>query len=168
MAYDDGAVGRVEQNLAKAVGDFVLRRGDGVFAYQLAVIVDDAEESITDVVRGADLVASTPRQIWLAGQLGLAVPRYTHVALVVAGDGQRLEKRTRGATVRELRAAGATAERILGELAFGLGIAPSNQPASARSIAAGAAGKPLRWRTAPWPIPVAVGGPPVDPAGPPR
>ena len=80
VAYEDEAVGHVEQNLRREVGDFVLRRGDGVFAYQLAVVVDDAAQGITDVVRGADLVSSTPRQIWLGRALGLPVPRFTHVA----------------------------------------------------------------------------------------
>jgi glutamyl-tRNA synthetase len=153
VAYDDGAVGRVEQNIARAVGDFVVRRADGVFAYQLAVVVDDAEQGITDVVRGADLVASTPRQIWLARTLSLPVPRFTHVALVVASDGQRLEKRTRGTTVRELRSVGFPPEAILGELAFGLGLTPSPAAATAPSIAAAIPPTPIPWRTTPWPIP---------------
>lgn len=152
IAYDDGAVGRVEQNLARAVGDFVLRRGDGVFAYQLAVVVDDAAQGITDVVRGADLVSSTPRQIWLARALGLAVPRFTHVALVVASDGTRLEKRTRGAAVRELREAAVPADVLLGELAFGLGLTRERKPATATAIAAECAGRTVTWRTEPWPI----------------
>lgn len=156
VTYEDGAVGHVEQNLARAVGDFVLRRGDGVFAYQLAVVVDDGAAGITDVVRGADLVASTPRQIWLGRVLGLDVPHFTHVALVVAPDGARLEKRTRGATVRELRDAGVSAEGIVGQLAFGLGLAPSNAPATAAAIAAASAGRSPGWRTEPWPIPASV------------
>jgi glutamyl-tRNA synthetase len=153
IAYVDGIVGGVTQNLAREVGDFVLRRGDGVFAYQLAVVVDDVAMGISDVVRGADLVASTPRQIWLAGVLGAQSPRYAHLPLVVAPDGARLEKRTRGASVRELRDRGVPAERILGELAFGLGLAPSPAPASAHSIAAATAGAAILWRRDPWPIP---------------
>jgi len=153
VAYDDGAVGRVEQNLAREVGDFVVRRGDGVFAYQLAVVVDDLAMRITDVVRGADLVSSTPRQIWLARALGAEPPRFTHVALVVAPDGGRLEKRTGGATVRELRDAGVPAERILGELGAGLGLAPSNAPTTARALATACAGVAVAWRREPWPIP---------------
>ncbi|HEY1696365.1 MAG TPA: tRNA glutamyl-Q(34) synthetase GluQRS [Polyangiaceae bacterium] len=160
IAYDDGAVGCVEQELARAVGDFVVRRADGVFAYQLAVVVDDADQGITDVVRGADLVASTPRQIWLAQALGLPVPRFTHVALVVASDGQRLEKRTRGTTLRELRAAGFSPESILGELAFGLGLTPSPIPATAASIAAALRPTPIPWRTPPWPIPPSLAASP--------
>jgi glutamyl-tRNA synthetase len=153
ISYEDDAVGRVEQNLRHEVGDFVLRRGDGVFAYQLAVVVDDLAMGITDVVRGADLVSSTPRQIWLARALAAEPPRFTHVALVVAPDGGRLEKRTGGVTVRELRAAGVAPERVLGELAFGLGLAPTNAPTTASAIAAACAGRDLAWRREPWPIP---------------
>jgi glutamyl-tRNA synthetase len=158
VGYDDGAVGRVEQNLARAVGDFVLRRADGVFAYQLAVVVDDADAAITDVVRGADLVASTPRQIWLGRALGLPVPRFTHVALVVASDGQRLEKRTRGATVRELRAAGTCPDAIVGALAAGLGLRGTSDPVAARAVAASCPPGRIAWRTEPWPIPTSLGG----------
>lgn len=153
VTYEDGAVGRVTQDLAREVGDFVLRRGDGVFAYQLAVVVDDAAMGVTDVVRGADLVASTPRQIWLAKALGLPSPRYIHVPLVVAPDGTRLEKRTRGATIRALRDAGVPARTILGALAGGLGLSPSSAPASAIDIARASAGRPIDWARSPWPIP---------------
>jgi glutamyl-tRNA synthetase len=155
IAYEDGAVGRVTQDLAREVGDFVLRRGDGVFAYQLAVVVDDAAMGVTDVVRGADLVASTPRQIWLAQVLGLPLPRYVHVPLVVAPDGTRLEKRTHGATVRALRDAAVPATAVLGALARGLGLQPGGAPASAIDIARASAGEPIEWARSPWPIPVA-------------
>jgi glutamyl-tRNA synthetase len=154
IVYEDSIAGNVRQNLAREVGDFVLRRGDGVFAYQLAVIVDDLDMGITDVVRGADLVASTPRQIWLARALGAPPPRYMHLPLVVAPDGSRLEKRTRGASVRELRERGLTAERIVGHLAFGLGLAPTSAPATPRAIVEQlGAGAPLRWPREPWRIP---------------
>jgi glutamyl-tRNA synthetase len=134
VSYEDLVVGPVSQALDREVGDFVLRRGDGAFAYQLAVIVDDLALEITDVVRGADLVSSTPRQIWLARLLGGQPPRYGHVPLVVAPDGARLEKRTFGATVRELREAGLSPEHVVGELAHGLGLSPSRAPASAAEI----------------------------------
>jgi glutamyl-tRNA synthetase len=157
VAYEDGAVGRVEQHLAREVGDFVLRRGDGVFAYQLAVVVDDLAAGITDVVRGADLVSSTPRQIWLARALGATPPRYTHVPLVVAHDGGRLEKRTSGIAVRELRELrDAEPERIVGELACGLGLAPTPAPAPPRAVADASAGRPIAWRRDPWPIPASL------------
>jgi glutamyl-tRNA synthetase len=157
VAYEDGVAGRVAQNLAREVGDFVVRRGDGVFAYQLAVVVDDLAMGVTDVVRGADLVSSTPRQVWLARGLGGAPPRYAHVPLVVAADGARLEKRTPRATVGELRAAGFTAERIVGELAYGLGLAPTAAPATAREVAAASAAG-IVWRREPWRMPASFAG----------
>src|SRR5262249_17272668 len=131
IAFDDRARGRVEQRVDLAVGDFVLRRGDGVFAYQLVVAVDDAEERITDVVRADGLVASTARQILLMQLLGHAnVPAYTHVPLVVAPDGERLAKRTRASTIRELRERGLSADDVIATLAHGLGLAAN--PRSAR------------------------------------
>lgn len=90
IAFDDAIVGRVEED---AGGDFVVRRADGLFAYQLAVVVDDAEQGITQVVRGADLLASTPRQIALQRALGYATPSYAHLPLVVNPDGSKLGKR---------------------------------------------------------------------------
>jgi glutamyl-tRNA synthetase len=135
VAFDDLVQGGYEENPARAAGDFVLRRGDGVFAYQLVVVVDDLAMGVTDVVRGADLLSSTPRQIALAKLLGGAPPRYAHVPLVVATDGSRLAKRTAGASVRALREAGVSAEEIVGELAFGIGLAASPAPAIAADIA---------------------------------
>jgi glutamyl-tRNA synthetase len=155
IAYEDGARGLVTQNLARDAGDFVLRRGDGVFAYQLAVVVDDAATGITDVVRGADLVGSTPRQIWLAHALGVGAPRYTHVPLVVTPEGTRLEKRTRGATVRALRDAGVPARAVIATLAHGLGLWPTAVPAAALEVAQASAARPIAWRREPWPIPTA-------------
>jgi glutamyl-tRNA synthetase len=152
IVYEDLVAGTVRQNLAREIGDFVLRRGDGVFAYQLAVIVDDLDMGITDVVRGADLVTSTPRQIWLARSLEARPPRYAHLPLVVAPDGTRLEKRTRGASVRELRERGISAERIVGHLAFGLGLSPTSAPATPRAIVE-QLGTPPRWPRESWRIP---------------
>jgi glutamyl-tRNA synthetase len=153
VAHEDVAAGLVTQNLARQVGDFVLRRGDGLFAYQLAVVVDDVAMGVTHVVRGADLLASTPRQIWLARALGARPPQYVHLPLVVASDGSRLEKRTPGATVRHLRDAGVTASRVVGELASGLGLAPTNAPTSALEVAQACSGREIAWRREPWPIP---------------
>ena len=97
IAFTDRVQGRQSQVLVRDVGDFVVRRADGRWAYQLAVVVDDAEQGITDVVRGADLLASTPRQIWLQRQLGLPTPRYAHVPVVVDANGEKLSKQTRAA-----------------------------------------------------------------------
>jgi glutamyl-tRNA synthetase len=156
VAYEDAVVGRVTQQLAREVGDFVLRRGDGVLAYQLAVVVDDAAMGITDVVRGADLVGSTPRQVWLARRLGAPVPRFAHVPMVVAPDGTRLEKRSRVQSVRELRAAGVAPERIVGELAFGLGLATTPAASSAAAIAGATAGRAIAWRREAWRVPASL------------
>ncbi|MFY8207570.1 MAG: tRNA glutamyl-Q(34) synthetase GluQRS [Arenimonas sp.] len=92
IAFTDGVYGSQHQNLADAIGDFVLKRADGFFAYQLAVVVDDAEQGITQVVRGADLLSSTPRQIFLQQQLGLPTPAYWHIGLVQDPDGRKLSK----------------------------------------------------------------------------
>lgn len=94
IRFEDRWLGPVSQNLAKEVGDFVLKRADGYWAYQLAVVVDDAEQEITDVVRGADLLDSTARQIYLQHLLGYATPRYLHVPVVVNELGEKLSKQT--------------------------------------------------------------------------
>ena len=93
IAFDDRVVGRQQENVAERTGDFVVRRADGLFAYQLAVVVDDAEQGVTQVVRGADLLASTPRQIALQRALGFPTPAYAHLPLVVNPDGSKLGKR---------------------------------------------------------------------------
>src|SRR5262245_26765024 len=99
IAFEDRLQGRVDQNLATQVGDFVVRRADGLFAYQLAVVVDDFDQGVTDVVRGADLLASTPRQILLQQRLGYPTPRYAHLPVVVDGAGEKLSKQTRAAAL---------------------------------------------------------------------
>ena len=94
ISFDDRVQGTQRQNLATVVGDFVLLRADGQFAYQLAVVADDAAQGIDSVVRGADLLDSTPRQIWLAQRLQLPVPAYAHLPLVSNAAGEKLSKQT--------------------------------------------------------------------------
>ncbi len=94
IVFDDAIQGRVRQDLQSAIGDFVLYRADRVFAYQLAVVIDDAEQGITDIVRGADLLDSTPRQIYLQRLLGLATPHYCHAPVAVNARGEKLSKQT--------------------------------------------------------------------------
>lgn len=113
---------------AGAPDDFVVRRNDGDFAYNLAVVVDDADQGIEEVVRGADLLDSTPRQLWLFEKLGLKAPkRYIHVPLMLGDDGARLAKRHGAVTLEERMAEGATAEELVGELAASVGLAEPAQ-----------------------------------------
>jgi len=115
-AFDDAIQGRCTQNIETDIGDFVLLRADGLHAYQLAVVVDDAEQNITDVVRGADLIDSTPRQIFLQGLLGFPAPRYAHLPVAVNAQGDKLSKQTRAPAVniREPAAEIVKALRFLG------------------------------------------------------
>ena len=101
MTFEDRWQGRITENLSEATGDFVLKRADGFWAYQLAVVVDDAEQGVTDVVRGADLLGSTARQVYLQRLLQLRTPRYLHVPVVNNAAGEKLSKQT-GATPLDL------------------------------------------------------------------
>lgn len=94
IGFDDGIVGHYAQNLARDIGDFVLLRADGFWAYQLAVVADDADQGITHIVRGQDLLVSTPRQIYLQRNLGFATPHYAHLPLLVNKHGQKWSKQT--------------------------------------------------------------------------
>ena len=124
------------EDVAAVVGDFVLRRGDGVHAYQLAVVVDDLAMGITEIVRGADLLGSTARQTVLARLLGAALPPTCHVPLFVSADGTRLGKRAGSRSLREQRAAGTAPEVLIGALAHALGLQPSAAPTAARALLA--------------------------------
>ena len=94
VEFTDALQGPITQNIEQEIGDFVVKRADGLFAYQLAVVVDDAFQGITHVVRGSDLLASTPRQIWLQWLLGLATPAYMHLPVAVNAAGEKLSKQT--------------------------------------------------------------------------
>jgi len=138
--WHDRWLGAQQQDVSAEVGDFVLQRADGMWAYQLAVVVDDAEQGITDVVRGADLADNTPRQIHLQRLLGLPTPRYLHTPLVLGADGEKLSKQNgaQSLTVDDpiavLRAAGAT-----------LGIAADSATTLADWLAAAVAQWHSRW-----------------------
>jgi glutamyl-Q tRNA(Asp) synthetase len=112
VAFEDRVQGRVAQDVAREVGDFILRRRDGLFGYQLAVVVDDAEQGITDVVRGADLLASTPRQILLQRALDLPTPRYLHFPVAVDSLGEKLSKRHGATPLEPATAPGAIAHAL--------------------------------------------------------
>ncbi len=136
--FDDAIAGPVDEDVAHATGDFVLRRGDGVFAYQLAVVVDDLAMGVTEVVRGADLLGSTPRQILLARLLGGRPPTFAHVPLVVGPDGGRLAKRAPGVTLRDQRARGRDPGDLARAAARALGaeVPPGSDPRAALADAA--------------------------------
>lgn len=128
ISFTDGLYGPQEALLSQSCGDFVVRRSDGMYAYQLAVSADDMAMGITEVLRGRDLLSSTPQQIWLIRILGGQAPGYTHVPLLVDGEGRRLSKRQEGITVRQLRQEGVTAEQILSYLAWKGGLVKEAGP----------------------------------------
>lgn len=136
VTVDDAVLGPITEHVARAAGDFVLRRGDGVFAYQLAVVVDDLAMGITEVVRGADLVSSAPRQALLARLLGGEPPRFAHVPLVVGEDG-RLAKRARGVPIREQREAGRDPRDLVRAIAraYGHDVGDAAEPLGALAAA---------------------------------
>ncbi len=117
IAFDDAVQGRIEQNLETEIGDFVLYRADNLYAYQLAVVVDDAEQGITHVVRGADLLDSTPRQIYLQKLLNLPTPQYLHLPVAVNEAGEKLSKQTRAPAIERSNALPALIDalRFLGQ-----------------------------------------------------
>jgi glutamyl-Q tRNA(Asp) synthetase len=113
IRFTDRAQGPQQQSIEREVGDFVLLRADGIYAYQLAVVVDDAEQGVTDVVRGADLLDSTPRQIYLQQLLGYATPRYLHVPVALNAAGEKLSKQTDAAPIELAGPAAALARALL-------------------------------------------------------
>lgn len=135
LGFVDGLQGACSQNLARECGDFVVRRSDGVYAYQLACVVDDIASGVTEVVRGSDLLASTPRQLLLYRLLGARPPRFAHHPLLLAPDGRRLSKRDADLSIASLRERGAKPEEIIGRIARLAGQIDSEQPMSARELA---------------------------------
>lgn len=130
--------------LASECGDFLVRRSDGVVAYQLAVVVDDALMGVTQVVRGRDLLGSCARQIYLAGLLDFDAPQYGHVPLLVAPDGRRLAKREKDLDLGALRDRGISAERVVGTLAAAAGLAEPGCEATPVELVSGFSWSRLR------------------------
>jgi len=138
LCFVDRVLGPVRQRVAEEVGDFVLRRADGVWAYQLAVVVDDGAMQIDEVLRGADLLDSTPRQILLQRALGLPTPTYAHVPLILGPGGAKLSKRDGAPDLSALREAGVAPERVVAALAGSLGlVGPELRAVAARELVAG-------------------------------
>ena len=129
ITFTDGHMGTYGEDLPRDCGDFLLRRSDGMFAYQLAVVVDDAAMGVTQVVRGSDLLDSTPRQIWLQEELGLPHPEYGHVPLLLAPDGRRLAKRDRDQELGALQSC-YSAQELVGQLALLAGLITEYAPIS--------------------------------------
>lgn len=136
VSFVDGCQGGYTENLARDCGDFIIRRSDGVYGYQLAVVVDDAEMGVTEVVRGRDLLESTPRQMYLYETLGLDCPQFYHVPLLTAPDGRRLSKRDGDLDLGVLREKFGRPEPIIGMLAAAAGLRPTIQPVALRELVA--------------------------------
>ena len=134
VALQDLVQGSYRQNLARECGDFLVRRSDGAFAYQLAVVVDDAEQGVNSVVRGVDLLCSTPQQMHLQDLLGLPHPVYAHVPLVVAERDRRLSKRDHDAAQDALLERFKTPEGVVGHIAGITGLAASCDPATPEEL----------------------------------
>lgn len=133
IEYEDRVYGHQAVNLATHCGDFILRRSDGVFAYQLAVVVDDAEMGVTEIVRGRDLLLSAAQQHYLRRILGFTQPVYCHHPLLVNTRGQRLCKRDQSLAIGAMRQH-STAEQIIGKLAYLIGLTPTPEPVTAEQL----------------------------------
>lgn len=134
VVFADRLAGRYAQDVQAEVGDFVVRRADGLYAYQLAVVADDLRMGINQVVRGADLLDSTPRQIQLIEALGGTPPVYAHVPLALDMANARLSKRDRATAVRDLRERGVAPEQLIGLLGYSLGLLSEPGLCSARDL----------------------------------
>lgn len=134
IEFEDRVVGHTHQSLKREVGDFVIKRADGLFAYQLAVVVDDGMMGMTDVVRGADLLDSTARQIELFEALGYPVPSFWHVPLMLDDTGTRLSKRDGADSLDVSKQQGKNADAVLGYLAFSVGLIDEEQAISTQEL----------------------------------
>jgi len=134
VCVQDMIAGEFCQQLDTEVGDFPLRRADDIFAYQLAVVVDDALMGVTDVLRGRDLLGSTPRQIALFEALGFEVPRFWHVPLMRNETGERMAKRDGSESLQMLRESGEAPDRVVGRLAHSVGLAEVGERVTARAL----------------------------------
>jgi glutamyl-tRNA synthetase len=171
IEVDDAVLGPLREDVGAVTGDFVLRRGDGVVSYQLAVVADDLAMEVTEVVRGADLASSAPRQALLARLLGGEPPRFAHIPLLLGPDGSRLAKRAPGMTLRDQRAWGRPGGDLvhalasvyahdIGETADAIGaLAEQLDWSRLRGLSVVAGEQLSRW-------PVTMGGPPPTPSGP--
>ncbi|MEA2227915.1 MAG: glutamyl-tRNA synthetase [Solirubrobacteraceae bacterium] len=130
VGFDDRVAGPV----TGVVDDFVVRRNDGAYAYNLAVVVDDAEQGVGEVVRGADLLDSTPRQLWLGERLGLPAPAHAHVPLMLGPDGARLAKRHGAVTLADRAALGEGPDEVRAMLAASVGLAEPGEPVTAAEL----------------------------------
>ena len=130
VTFEDRLAGTV----SGVVDDFVVRRNDGAYAYNLAVVVDDADQGVGEVVRGADLLDSTPRQLWLGSRLGLPPPRHAHVALMLGPDGTRLAKRHGAVTLADRAALGESGDDVRAYLATTVGLAKPGERVSAAEL----------------------------------
>ena len=134
IAFEDLVQGTYAQKLDRDCGDFLIRRSDGAFAYQLAVVVDDAAQGVNSVVRGVDLLCSTPQQRYLQDLLGLPHPAYAHVPLLVAEQNRRLSKRDRDAALDELLARFGSPRAVIGHIAAVAGLVPEEAPATPEEL----------------------------------
>jgi glutamyl-tRNA synthetase len=134
VSFTDLCAGSVSQQVQQAVGDFILRRADGIFAYQFAVVVDDGLMRIDQVVRGCDLLSSTARQILLFEALNFPVPVFVHVPLWLDSSGQRLSKRLESTGLAPLQSGGAAPAQVVGQLAASCGLVEPGEHLSAAQL----------------------------------
>ena len=133
VAFTDALQGPYERNLARQCGDFILRRSDGIYAYQLAVVCDDAASGVTEVVRGRDILPSTPQQIYLCRLLGFPVPAYAHIPLLTDSSGRRLSKRDGDISLSALSRR-FSREEIVGMLACAAGLLREPRPVTPEQL----------------------------------